>query len=165
MGEKDLDMLIKAIELRKEGKLEEARMLLENLLTKEPENPELLYQLASVHDAMGLEKEAAPLYEKALRNGLKGESRKGALLGLGSTYRTLGQYMKAKETLERGMEEFPEASEFEIFYSMVLYNLGNYSKAMEILLKKIAEVSNDPGIQQYKKAIHFYSDKLDQTWN
>jgi hypothetical protein len=36
---------------------------------------------------------------------------------------------------------------------------------MEILLKKIAEVSNDPGIQQYKKAIHFYSDKLDQTWN
>jgi hypothetical protein len=34
---------------------------------------------------------------------------------------------------------------------------------MEILLITIVDISNDSGIQQYKKAILYYSDKLDQT--
>ena len=86
------------------------------------------------------------------------------MLGLGSTYRTLGMYDKSKEILEQGLQEYPEAREFNVFYAMTLYNLGQYDKAMALLLKEIGETSNDEGIKSYRKAIAFYSDKLDQIW-
>lgn len=35
---------------------------------------------------------------------------------------------------------------------------------MEILLKIVAETSFDEGIRKYKRAIEFYSDKLDEVW-
>jgi tetratricopeptide (TPR) repeat protein len=100
-----------------------------------------------------------------LELGLLGEERQGALLGLGSTYRTLGMYEESKLVFEEAMKEFPDCREFQVFYSMVQYNLKEYGKAMEILLKQLSETSVDEGIQSYKKAILFYSDKLDQLWD
>jgi hypothetical protein len=47
---------------------------------------------------------------------------------------------------------------------MAYYNIGEYSKAMEILLNSLANTSKDEGILRYQRAIRFYSDKLDQTW-
>lgn len=37
------------------------------------------------------------------------------------------------------------------------------SAAMEILLSLLAETSSDKGIQTYRRAIQFYSNKLDQV--
>ena len=91
--------------------------------------------------------------------------RQGALLGLGSTYRTLGMYEESRGILEEGIKQFPEQREFQIFYAMLQYNLNQHDKAMEILLKQLAETSNDTGIQSYKKAILFYSDKLDMLFD
>ncbi|SCW76926.1 Tetratrico peptide repeat-containing protein [Paenibacillus tianmuensis] len=157
--------LEKAIQLRESGQLEEARCLLLELLNKEPMNPSVWYQCAWIHDVMELEREALPYYKKSLELGLSDEERQGAYLGLGSTYRTLGMYDDAKLILEEAIEEFPNRREFQVFYAMVRFNQKAYSESMEILLKQIAETSNDKGIQTYKKAILFYSDKLDQTWD
>nr|WP_199620775.1 tetratricopeptide repeat protein [Paenibacillus alkalitolerans] len=159
-----MDRLQTAIELRESGKLEEARTLLQDLYTQEPDNPSVLYQCAWVHDAMGLEREAVPFYVKSLELGLTGEERQGALLGLGSTYRTLGMYEQSKRIFEEAIKEYPHRREFLVFYAMVLYNLNAYDKAMEILLKQLSETSADEGIQSYKRAIHFYSDRLDELW-
>ncbi|TLS36067.1 tetratricopeptide repeat protein [Pseudalkalibacillus caeni] len=156
--------LQKAIELRYGGKYDQAKEILLKLTQAEPENATALYQCACVHDNLGLEREAVPFYTAALQKDLTTEERKGALLGLGSTYRTIGDYEKAKATLEEGLDLYPVAQEFHVFYSMVLHNLGEHSKAMEILLKKIVELSDEPGIEHYKRAILFYSDKIDQIW-
>lgn len=71
-----------AIELRAEGKPEEAKTILLELLPQSPDDPDIHYQLAWVHDMMGLESEAVPYYEKAISLGLKDPERCGALLGL-----------------------------------------------------------------------------------
>jgi tetratricopeptide (TPR) repeat protein len=157
--------LEKAIQLRKSGDLEESRTLLIELVKQEPHNPVIWYQCAWAHDMMGLEREAVPFYTKSLELGLIGEDRQGALLGLGSTYRTLGMYEEAKGVFQEAIKEYPERREFQVFYAMVQYNLQEYSKAMEILLKQLVETSNDPEIQTYKRAILFYSDKLDQIFD
>jgi len=47
---------------------------------------------------------------------------------------------------------------------MAYYNIGEYSKATELLLNSPADTSSDQGILRYRRAIRFYSDKLDQTW-
>lgn len=159
-----LDNYSKAIRFRESGQHEEAKSILLDLVKHEPLNPSIWYQLAWIHDVMGLEKEAVPYYLKALELGLSGEERKGALLGLGSTYRTLGMYEESKKVFINAINEFPDQREFQVFYAMVLYNLKEYDKAMEIMLKQISETSDDEGIQRYKRAISFYSNKLDQVW-
>jgi tetratricopeptide (TPR) repeat protein len=156
--------LQRAIAYRKSGNLEESKELLLQLVVIEPENAVILYQCAWTHDALGLEKEAVPFYTKALKNGLEGENRKGALLGLGSTYRTLGKYQLAMETLQKGIEEFPNSPEFHIFLAIVLYNKKEYHQSVGLLLKKLVELSDHDAIKRYEKAITYYSEHLDDVW-
>jgi hypothetical protein len=47
---------------------------------------------------------------------------------------------------------------------MTLYNLGEYEQSVGTLLKLLAETSTDESICQFKKAIHFYSERLNDTW-
>ncbi|MEO2203896.1 tetratricopeptide repeat protein [Paenibacillus pabuli] len=159
-----MSQLEQAIRLRQDGKMQEAIELLHKMAEKDPGNAGVWYQLAWAHDSLGLEREAVPYYEKALSQGLSGEDRAGAILGLGSTYRTLGQYEQAKKWLEVGMEEFPAQREFEVFYAMVLYNMGEHAEAMKRLLIQLADTSTDRGIHDYSRAIRFYSDQLDRIW-
>nr|WP_025717408.1 tetratricopeptide repeat protein [Paenibacillus sp. 1-18] len=155
-------IIAKASELKRTGQAEEARELLLKALEQEPNAAELWYQTAWTHDALGLEREAVSFYEKSLGLTLSAESRKGAILGLGSTYRVLGEYAKAKAWLETGVAEFPDYRPFRVFYAMVLYNLGEYGKAMEGLLMELAETTSDLSTQGYSRAIQYYADKLDQ---
>lgn len=156
--------LQQAIWLRQEGKAQEAIELLHQITEQEPQHGEGWYQLAWAHDSLGLEREAVPYYEKALQLKLSSEDRAGAILGLGSTYRTLGQYEQAKRWLLTGMSEFPEHREFEVFYAMVLYNLGEHAEAMQRLLVQLADTSGDQRITDYRRAIRYYADQLDRIW-
>ncbi len=156
-------LIAKASELRRTGQAKEARKLLLEALKQEPKDAELWYQTAWTHDVLGLEKDAVPFYEKSLGMALSAESRRGAILGLSSTYRVLGDYVKAKAWLDTGINEFPDYRPFRVFYAMVLYNLGEYGKAMQGLLMEIAKTSSDVSTQEYSRAIQYYADKLDQV--
>ncbi len=105
------DSLPNAISLRKAGKSEQALKMLQRLLKKDPDNAQMHFQAAWTCDGLGREREAVPYYERALVLGLddNDEDLRGALLGLGSTYRTLGEYDKAIVTCRTGLELFPTA--------------------------------------------------------
>ncbi len=158
------ERLFSAIQLREAQKHEEARELLLELHAEFPNDPQVNYQCAWIHDLLGLEHEAIPFYEKAVQEGLSGDELKGALLGMGSTYRCIGEYQKAKEIFQRALELFPERNEYKVFLAMTYYNLGEYAKGMELLLNSLAETSKDEGVIRYQRAIRFYADKLDETW-
>ena len=158
------EKLASAIKLRESENHEEARKLLLELHSEFPEDPQINYQCAWIHDLLGLEKEAIPFYKKAIQAGLSGDDLKSALLGLGSTYRCRGEYQASIDTFQQALTLFPDSHEFNVFLGMAYYNMGEYSKAMEILLNSLANTSKDEGILRYQRAIRFYSDKLDQTW-
>lgn len=88
----------------------------------------------------------------------------GALLGLGSTYRTLGEYEKSRNTFLQGIASFPENKAFQIFYAMTLYNLKEHNQAMKLLLTCLVDTTADEQLLNYQKAIRFYADKLDVIW-
>jgi tetratricopeptide (TPR) repeat protein len=158
------DSLENAIQLRQQNKGKQALAMLQRLLKKQPDDAQLHYHAAWACDSMGEERAAVPYYEAALELGLQGEDLRGALLGLGSTYRTLGEYQKSAMTFRAGVEFFPEAREFPVFLAMACYNLGQHHEAMTLLLRALAETSGDEGVARFKRAILFYADKLDQTW-
>ncbi|WP_049578744.1 tetratricopeptide repeat protein [Streptomyces sp. SBT349] len=158
------ERLARAVRLRERGANEEARAHLLALAAEVPQDPEVAYQTAWVHDRLGLEAEAVPFYERALAApGLSDEDRLGALLGLGSTYRTLGRHAEAVATLRSGAAEFPGDGALRTFLAMALYNTGEHHEAMRLLLTLLADTSTDPEIRSYREAIEMYARDLDAT--
>lgn len=174
----DRERLAEAIRLREMGRanqdqavLGEARQLLLGLLAEYPDEAEITYQLAIVHDNLGLEREAIPFYLHTLKQGLYGcdtatnlMKRERAILGLGSTYRGLGQYQEAEEVLRQGLSEFPQSRALQVFLAMTLYNTQQYREAVELALTNLAETTADETLQYYKRGIVFYAQHLDETW-
>lgn len=156
--------LEKAIILRKEGKYQESNTYLQKLVTSYPKDANINYQCAWSLDLLGEELKAVPYYETAIELGLSGKDLEGAYLGLGSTYRTLGEYEKSQKVFRAGIELFPTNKALHVFYSMTLYNLEEHSRAMELLLNSLIDTTTDENILDYKKAIHFYANKLDEVW-
>lgn len=165
MSTKDKDeLLAEAARLRTEGHPERAREHLLVLTARFPDAADVAYQTAWVHDVLGLETEAVPYYERCLQlPGLGEEDRRGAILGLGSTYRVLGRYGQAVETLRRGVKEFPDDGALRSFLAMALYNIGEHHEAMGILLRLVASTSTDPYVTRYRPAIEHYAADLDET--
>jgi tetratricopeptide (TPR) repeat protein len=158
------EKLASAIKLRETEKHEEARQLLLELHVEFPNDPQVNYQCAWIHDLLGLEREAILFYEKAIQEGLSGADLKSALLGMGSTYRCIGEYQKSIDTFQHALTLFPNSHEFNVFLAMAYYNINEHPKAMELLLNSLAATSKDEGIIRYQRAIRFYSDKLNEIW-
>jgi len=147
-----------------DDRLDETRRHLLRLAAQFPDDADVAYRTACVHDRLGLEAAAVPFYERCLAGtGLSDEDRRGALLGLGSTYRVLGRYAHAVETLRRGVAEYPDDGGLQTFLAMALYNAGEHHEAMRILLDLLATTSQDPSVQQYRRAISLYAKDLDTT--
>lgn len=153
-----------ALSLRGKKEFKKSNRLLMDLANQNPDDAVIQYQCAWSLDILGHEVKAVPYYEAALKLGLPEEEAKGACIGLGSTYRTIGEYEKSRQTLESGLAKFPEDKALLLFRALAFYNLGQHDLAMESLLKIIAETSKDRDIQSYAKAIEFYSDKLDKVF-
>lgn len=156
--------LDKAIRLREAGKFEESKEILLGLAKAHPDFPYIQYQCAWSLDLLGEESRAVAYYERAIGLGLAGNELEGALLGLGSTYRTLGAYQKSKEVFLKGIALFPENKAIQTFYAMTLFNLEEHETAMQLLLECLIETTRDEEIFKYKNAIRFYSDKLNEVW-
>lgn len=156
-----LEDAIRARELRQ---FDEAERLFTTLLAAHPNDALTNFHYAWLCDAQGNERRAVGFYEKAVDLGLPPEDLRGALLGLGSTYRALGEYQKAAARLQRGLVHFPDALEFAVFYAMVLYNLGQHQEATSRLLRLIADQVPAESIARYQRAIHFYAQDLDKIW-
>lgn len=165
------DRLAEAIQLRETGRarqdqvmLEQARTLLLDLAAAYPDDAEITFQTAVVHDNLGLERESIPFYVRALELGLSGPDLERAYLGLGSTYRSLGEYQKAEETLRRGVKEFPDNRALQVFLAMTLYNTQQYKEAMELVLTNLLETTSDEKLQYFNRPLSYYASHLDETW-
>lgn len=155
--------LSEAIGKRKNGQPEEALGILRTLLQSHPNDPDVNYQMAWTCDFMGKEADAVPFYEKAISNGLI-DDRAGAMLGLGSTYRCLGEYEKSLKVFNQAVEEFPENRGLKVFRALTLYNLGKAEESVSNLLIQLLDTTSDGSIKSYDRALRFYSDKLNDTW-
>lgn len=160
-----ISTLVDAEKLRAKDRHEEARQLLVQLAAEFPTNPVVQYRTACVYDFLGREREAIPYYHAAIENDLPDTDLRGAYLGLGSTYRTLGQYAESKKILLEGLSRFPEANEMKVFLAMTLYNLGENHEAVSSLLKVVTEMTSDEKVKDYERAILFYAGDLNKKWD
>ncbi|ASN06961.1 tetratricopeptide repeat protein [Virgibacillus necropolis] len=126
-------------------------------------NAELNFHCAQTHDDMGLEEEAVEYYERAIRIGLPDELLKDAYVCLGSTYKVIGEFQKSLEVLLKGEKKFPEYEPIQVFKALTLHSLEDHSKALKTVLHTLLKTTNDKGIQNYSRALHYYAEVLDKS--
>jgi tetratricopeptide (TPR) repeat protein len=165
INEKKAELLNQAILLSEDREYLRANALLLQLASDHPDDSLILYHCACSFDALGKEHDAVPFYEQAIAKGLSGRDLEGAYLGLGSTYRTIGDYEKSRLVLQKGIEHFPENQALRVFLALTLYNLNEHRRAVESLLQVLLETSDDQNILRYKRALSFYANRLDSIWN
>ncbi|GIO10164.1 hypothetical protein J31TS6_61920 [Brevibacillus reuszeri] len=145
--------------------LEAARQELIQLAGEYPTDAKVMYECAAAHDRLGLEAEAVPYYETAITLGtLDVEDLRGAYLGLGSTYRCLGQVEKSISLLTKGISLYPDDHSLRVFLALAKYNAKDYEGSVQLLLDSLLETSSSEHVQLYRRAIRYYRDRLDQTW-
>jgi tetratricopeptide (TPR) repeat protein len=147
-----------------EKKYEEIFELLRKLEHETPFDAEVYYHYGCTYDGMGKEETAIIYYEKSLALGLSGENLRRAYIHLGSSYRCVGKYEKAKAVLQEGLLAFPEDEVLFTFLAMTEHNLQNHEKAMEILLQVLIHHTSSPRLLAYKRAISFYSSHLNEVF-
>ncbi len=153
----ELDAIVGA---RAYGQSEEILPRLRKLDAKHPNVAEINYQLAWSCDVLDRAADALPYYEKAVALGLPPNELSGALIGLGSTLRALGQLERSAEVLRSGQVQFPDNPEFAIFLSLTLHQQGKAADALRLALDTLCETTDDPGLTAYQRAIRHAAAKL-----
>jgi tetratricopeptide (TPR) repeat protein len=125
-----------------------------------PNVPEINFQLAWTCEILERAREAVAYYEKALTLGLTPNDHAAALLGLGSSLRTIGEPARAVDTLRTARTLFPDNHEFGVFLALALHDLKQHAEAMQLLLHLLTETSDDPGIVAHQRAIRFQAGQL-----
>jgi tetratricopeptide (TPR) repeat protein len=121
-----MDNLLNQVnDLLDDGQSEAALEIALGVYHRDPAHALANYYCAIAYDMGGQEQAAAPHYEQALATGLPDQERRIALLGLGSTYRVLGDHHKSAEILRQGLKEYADGREFEVFLALTLYCLGH----------------------------------------
>lgn len=129
---------------------------LKELATRYPHVAEIAYQLAWTLDSLGHEAEALPSYEYAIALGLPPNEQSGALIGLGSTLRNLGDLERAAEVLASGQRQFPDQPEFAAFLALVRHDQGRHGEALQLAIGTLLDTSDDPGLTAYQRSLRHY---------
>lgn len=130
-----------------------------NLLSERPEgDAEALFELAGVHDALGLEDEAIPLYRRAIAAGLEGTSALRASIQLASTLRNVGESSEAVSILESMPDAGIDEGARQAFLALALHDEGRHGDALRTALLALI-----PTLDGYKRSLTDYAAELPST--
>ena len=115
------------------------------------------FQIACAHDRRGEEAEAIPHYRRALELGLDEADARGAMLGLGSSLRNIGEHAEAVQVLEEAVVRFPDYPALRAFLALARHSAGLGALAVADLIE-LAIGSAD--LDGYERALAFYVDEL-----
>lgn len=121
------------------------------LVDEHPGEARATYEWASVHDFLGRESEAIPLYQAALAGGLEPEIAHQATVQLASSLRNVGRAVEAIRLLEA--LDAPELGAApDAFRALALRDAGRTDEALALTLTRLADT-----LPLYGRAIAEYA--------
>lgn len=114
------------------------------------------YERGSLHDSLGEEHDAIPLYRDALANGLDDSLRTQATIQLASTLRNVGDASGAIALLQGVPGTDPLAESARAFLALALFSDAKPAAALRTALQTLA-----PHLPRYQRAIGAYAGELE----
>jgi len=124
---------------------------------RDDDDPVALYERASVHDFLGREREAIPLYRASLRRGLSGARHTQATIQLASSLRNIGDIGGAISILERVDPDQLAGDAAQAFLALALHDAGRHADALRTVLAPLL-----PTLSMYRESLAAYADELGQ---
>ena len=123
------------------------------LTSERPEgDAEALFELAGVHDALGLENQAIPLYRRAIEAGLEGTSALRAAIQLASTLRNVGNSAEAVRILGSTPHAGSDEGARQAFLALALHDEGRHGDALRTALLALI-----PTLDGYQRSLGEYA--------
>ncbi|UNX54397.1 tetratricopeptide repeat protein [Georgenia sp. TF02-10] len=141
-----------ADDARPAAALSEMRALVEE---RPADDPEALYEWASVHDFLGREHEAIPLYRAALDRGLAGARKPQAVIQLASSLRNTGEPEAAVELLRAQPSDEVTGDAAQAFLALALHDCGRHDEALATATRALART-----LPMYRHAVESYAEAL-----
>lgn len=127
-----------------------------DLIAERPDgDAEALLELGGVHDSLGLEEEAIPLYRQAIKTGLEGEAAIRVCIQLASTLRNVGNSAEAVSILESMPDAGITEGARQAFLALALHDEGRYGDSLRTALLALV-----PTLDGYKRALSEYAAEL-----
>ncbi len=104
-------------------------------------------------DAAGREKKAIPMYRLALARGLANDDLHTALIGLGSSLRTVGKTSAAIATLRKARRLFPRDLVVIMFLALAHYDAGQRDLVIRQLGDALLNESTQPRLTRYRRVL------------
>jgi len=115
------------------------------------------FELAGIHDSMGLETEAVPLYRQALAEGLDADHAARTRIQLASSLRNLGQLDEAIALLSEPSGTDLDAAR-RAFLALALHAAGRHDAAVREALEALI-----PSLPRYRRSLSAYAAELTDT--
>ncbi len=115
----------------------------------------IAYERASLHDSLGEEAEAIPLYREALAAGLDDSLRTQATIQLASSLRNVGDASGAIALLQAVPGDDPLAESARAFLALALFSDEKPAAALGTALQTLA-----PHLPRYQRAVGAYASEL-----
>jgi tetratricopeptide (TPR) repeat protein len=122
---------------------------------RDPDDPAVLFELASAQDFLGREAEAVPLYRASLAAGLGGARGARARIQLASSLRNLGEAAEAAALLRQAEPDDTTGAAAQAFLALALRDLGRTDEALRVALEALA-----PTLPMYGRAVTYYAGAL-----
>jgi hypothetical protein len=135
--------------------LDDMRILVEE---RDRDDPEAMFEWASVHDFLGREREAIPLYRKALDLGLSGDRLPQAIIQLASSLRNIGEAAAAVELLQNAPKSGITGDARQAFLALALHDCGHHDASLRVALEALA-----PTLPMYGRAVSRYAAELTES--
>ncbi len=111
------------------------------------------FERASLHDFLGEEESAVPLYRRALELGLEPPRVTYARIQLASSLRNIGDPSGAMTTLRGVADDDPLATARDAFLALALYDDEKPTEALRTALRALA-----PSLPEYSHALRSYAE-------
>lgn len=129
------------------------------LVAERPEgDPDAVFEWASVHDFLGFEAEAIPLYRAALADGLAEPRRRRAVIQLASSLRNVGEPDAAVALLQDLSPDDATGSAAQAFLALAQWDAGYHATALRTALLALT-----PTLPMYRRAVEHYAGELGGT--
>ena len=131
----------RALELLKQGKVAEARQLLELLLRDGPDNPDVLYNLGMIYTDMNEPDRAVELLRRCIELA---PAKANGYVALGFALTRRGENAAARANFAKALELEPDNPYALRNLGGLLAKEGDYDKAIELLQRALAKLPEDP---------------------
>ncbi|UFU00125.1 tetratricopeptide repeat protein [Radiobacillus kanasensis] len=161
MEDKEREQIEKGRDLLAKGKPQEAIKFFQKL-TKEPNVSGEVYLYAGMtYDNIGNEKDAIPLYIKALNKGIENEKElRDCYVCLASSYRIEGELTTSLSYLTEAKERFPTDAVISTFLALTLFDMKEFRKTVKELGNTLLDESNNQELMNFEKPLRQYFNNI-----